>query len=545
MAATVKRFTKDAYAKYLLENHDRFFHLLHCVTAAGYAATKKLVVKNAANDVCVLPAGIANLTRRVIPLSLQARQHLPGIPTVHYDPRSLTIIGGAAIEAYDASYPMDEYYRQTADIDAVWWPTITLPRDFKTQLEAPSTEYVNTENEKYKYIYQTANNSDLAEEGPHIPFRYAYRYGQRNDSSYVNTASKNIIAHAANFAVLSSSKAIQVLCQQYVSELQKQLSTFIATRDAELKQIALEGFGKKVVLIEARVRMSNLFVAGVCNVWGYLLLHSEDGSVNTIKLIEVAIHDGASSQKSNTIEPAGSDFIYSRYQEKDALTKPHPIQYQLRDGTTYEASIPIIQRLLDQQLKALEGRLESDDKITTHMMRSKFLHYIMRNEDPALAEEYKRIFISLCEKHDKLKRLCWKPAAPTAAPVPVALTAAPTAPPDYPPSYIPATAYAHSLQPIPPPTAAPRPPPTPRPKSYLETVARTAPAPTPKTRGPLLTWIFKGTTGAGEEIFELVDSRTGQVMRRNYRAPTGPPPTRRRGGKTRRRRTKQSRSHQD
>ncbi len=526
---------KDAYAKSVLENQEMFFHLLDCVTMAGHDATRKNVVKEAANDICVLPAGVPNLTRRVIPLALNVRQHLPGIPTVHYDPRSITIIGGAAVQAYDATMPTDEYYQQTGDIDAVWWPKITLPRDFKTQLAASSTEYANPETEKYSYIYQTANNSEKAEEGPRIPYMYAYRYGTRNAATYVNTSTKNILRDATNFAVLSSSRAIQVLCGQYVAELQKYLNEFIVKHDGTLRAIALEKYGKKLDRLEARVRMSNLFIAGVCNVWGYLILGDNEGHEYTIKLIEVAIHDGASSQKSNTIEPAASDFIFSRYQEIGALTKPELIQYQVKDGAVYQAFLPIQQRLLDQQLKALEGRVGSNEKVTTHIMRSKFLHLMIRRDNPDMAEHYKGIFIALCEKHKELEKLCWRPVKPPITPtIPTSLpplippaaqhpsyARAPHAPHAQHPSYARALHTPHT----------PHTPHSPRvthniPQQYHATThaANRTPhrAPQQTRTGvppPSYKWVFVGTTGAGEEIFDLIDEYSGHVLSRNFRAP--------------------------
>ncbi len=410
--ATASAAATEAFAKAVLQQRHLFLDLMQVVGKAGEAAVAKKAVQDAANHVCMLPLGVPHLTRRVVPLALQVRHPMPAIPTVSYDARSITIIGGAAVQAYHAYKAVSEYDRPTSDIDAVWWPKIILPTNIRAQLQSDAAEYVSTESPKYKHIYQTHNDPEIHEhEVVHKePFRYAYSFGGREGRTHVDTTKKNIHLDAAQFAVISSSKAIQTLIVEYTRQLERLMQEYVERNKEDLTDIARDMFeSPRGYVFSGAAKFKNLFIAGICNVWGYILIQSTSGRLlGTVKIIEMTIHDGASSQRSDTLEPDTADFIFSRYQPDSAMTKPIGMRFP-----PFEFRVPYAERLLQQQIRAIQLRTIEPkpdmQKLHSHVLRCRFLYKLLASDTPdaeTALQKYRDQFAEICKTNKALDYLC-------------------------------------------------------------------------------------------------------------------------------------------
>ncbi len=445
---------KEKFMQSVLQNEDLFFGLVHVLQKAGQLAAGKSKVLNAGNDVCMLPLEKEGLTRRVVPLGL--RMVSPAIPTVNFDPRSITLVGGAAVQVYTHLQGRNAFYRQTSDIDAVWWPKILLPPSYRQQL-ASSATLVDPEVKKYEYIRQArkANSENNVADELEI-FRFNYKFGTKSDMQYIDSASIGPLVEAPSHAVLSSSWAIQAMVQEYTKQLEVQLREFIKHRRELLEPLAREAFeyGEGPLVMKASTKFGNLFLAGISNVWGFIVIEGADGKkIGAVKCIEMTIHDGASSQRSNTLMNANTDVVYSIY--NGGKYAPAGV-----DMGSYVFQIPLIDRLLDQQLFALEVREDSPNlKIQTTIYRIKYLYNLLKKERKVdKINKYEEEFTRLCTRSE-LKFLCEKGLEPALAVVAAAATA--TAPAPAPaPAPLPLTFAPASPLPFHPPMPSPLPPPT-------------------------------------------------------------------------------------
>ncbi len=407
IAAFIKMASQD-FAKSLLKQEHLYIQLVAILKQSAEIALKKKSVQNAANNINVLPIGIPDLTRRVAPLTLKAVPDKEFIPIVHFDPRSITVVGGAAVQAYHIYNPMEQYYVQTSDIDAVWWPKIILPSNFKKQLE--SATLLNTPLEQRR----NDPESNEVNESKKMSFYPSLKFGSRNaDPIEISNDAKDPLLNAEKYAVVSSSQAIQTLASEYTTQLKIQLNAFVRIYASELIQLATELYGPGEYVFQGASKFNNLFIAGSCNIWGYIVVTRAGEKLASSKLIELTLHDGASSQFSNTIEEAETDFIFSRH-----LTKDHewtPATVKIND---VEVHVPRLDRLLQQQLESLKKRAVSQ-KTNTTILRCKFLHHMIRDKmGDAVATTFTDIFASLCSERTELASLCIPmPAEPLATPI--------------------------------------------------------------------------------------------------------------------------------
>jgi hypothetical protein len=366
------------FAQWILGDTPLFFELGYALVKAGEVAIQRPDVVTAANDVCVLPINLEGCTRKKAPIDIKLES---ATPVVQFNTHSLTIVGGSAIQAYTTVKGRNENYVQTTDIDAVWWPNITLPASLKKQLQEKGT-LVNSETSSHPYILQSRKPNPNSEK-PNAPEKYMFPVPRNEDfDKYLESD---------HFAVLSSSWAIQSLVQIYVKELEKQLTRLIGLKDNKTKLIgyAKEIYGIENPVITAATKYHNQFALGICSIWGYLVIHEGATHHATIKLIELTIHDGASSQKSTQLEPAIHDIVFSHISEV----------------ITYSGKIirvPTIQRLMDQQLYVLGSRSDERKKTTLH--RINFLYKYLKDNP-----KYTAVINDLCSKGEKI--LCFKPAA--------------------------------------------------------------------------------------------------------------------------------------
>jgi hypothetical protein len=528
----------DKYAKSILEDIQLFYDLIQVLNKAGEDAVARNSVKNAANNICVLPMGVKDVIRRTVPLEVKVTPKSTIIPTVHFDHRSITIVGGAAVQIYKNDTRIkNDNYRQTTDIDAVWWPKIMLPVNIQEQLTG-GAEFVNAE--KKTYLQQSRNpNSESEEPDVKEPYRYLY-----------NHEKTEMIAHP-EFAVVSSSWAIQALAQEYTKQLKIYLTYYITHHGETLTAMARDVFGIESPVIEAATKYDNVFVAGIINVWGYLVIYTKEGErVAATKLIEMTIHDGASSQISNTLQGAQDDIVFSLYNVKADETTP--VTMTLSDKI-YQ--VPTLQRLLDQQLFALKNRSGTDTaKVQTTLYRIKYLYKLLLGKQRVTKiDKYEEEFAALCTK-DQLKFLC-EPAKTRAAallPTPVPMNPAlPTGyamappmyyasmPPAYPPGYYASTPTSYAAAPpyyASTPTSYAAAPPyyASTPTSYATAPPYYASTPTSyatpppansrrthkqKNKDNRIYSKWTGISPDGSDIYELIDIDTGMIVGTEYKRP--------------------------
>jgi hypothetical protein len=322
----------EEFAGIVLEHEGLFTELIQCVENAGKATVFSKRVLATANLVCVAGQGMENLNRRMLPLEVFIQQERKGklmdpmIPTVNFDARSITLVGGGAIKAYDIcfrdrgiSYTNP---KKTPDLDFVWWPTIVLPGGFP---EFVRTHAKPLDTTKYTYL--------------------------RDVPMYYQSPRENPFFHAEQFCVVSSSMAIQTVIGEFEKNLFNQLDLFVQRNIEGLLHIARVVYKTPAVAIGVRTAHKNVFVAGICNVFGYLVVTVGDQEY-PVQIIEFTIHDGASSQISTTLEPAISDPVFSMYTTRATM----PFSCITLQKNSSKFTVPLLDRLLDQQFFALRRR---------------------------------------------------------------------------------------------------------------------------------------------------------------------------------------------
>lgn len=231
--------------------------------------------------------------------------------TVRYEPQDITVVGGAALNIYDATlHPfkmrhhigqLEQYIKKTtADMDMVWWPTIT---------------------------------SKFEE----------------------------------NWIVVSSSPAIQLA----VTMFEKELTSYLNAPAISNAFIAMFGptlyeYGQ---LTECTVEVENLPepLAGISNISLSFHLSFNGGEpIILYKLCEIAIHDGGASQRYDekgqeikTLQPMQQDPVYCTEEEN---TAPLIFKKSKIPKSTDAILVPSMLPFIKQQVFAFGNHIRSDKK---------------------------------------------------------------------------------------------------------------------------------------------------------------------------------------
>ena len=231
-------------------------------------------------NVKMLPIGHPGVTRWREP-----RVVMNNAPMIQFNPKNITLVGGAAINVYDFLLGANrEHYieKGTTDLDIVWWPDTVISRPF-------------------------------------LP--------------YDNTL----------YTVVSTSEIYKQLGNVLKEKLKKQGDAFVEQRKGHiLTELLSSKYGIHRTKITVDVKTNEVRVAGVLSVSIDLILDDQ-----TVHIADISLHDGASSQKSNTLEFPHTDIVYSNYQFINN------IHFDI--GTV---NVPHLSRLIDQQKRALENRVQ-------------------------------------------------------------------------------------------------------------------------------------------------------------------------------------------
>jgi hypothetical protein len=350
----------EEMAEAIIQDQQLFLNLCFAVSSAAEHAVSRQVVAES-NDICLLPT-MESVERDIVPVCLKV-EGIDGV--VKFNPMGMTFVGGAAIHMYNLALKdilRHNFTRNTPDIDAVWWPEIQLPPNIVDQVNTKATVLEDTSG---KYGWTSREH--------HVAFR------------------------GTNYIVVSASPAIKSLVKSFEATLQKELNRFLERNRLQLTgHIRSKTERRTPTVLEFKTASEHHIKSGVWNVQGNLHFYNR-----VIKLIEIAVHDGGSSQipPVSTIEPQARDPIYLRPINTDIT------RLRLAGG---QFSVPILTKLFDQQFFALTVRFnsiwnrfaESGDekkseirrKVESHYRRCYYLLFIMRRcLQPQLKEQLANI----------------------------------------------------------------------------------------------------------------------------------------------------------
>lgn len=331
--------SEDEFAGTLLENEELFYGLIQAVHKAG-----EPVVVNP-NSVCVLPIGQNGITRRTRPIEINVNRSV-----VNLDKRSITLVGGGAVQAYNFAikdrigFEYKNPTKKTTDLDFVWWPTITLPGTISNLVKTHGT---SLDTSKYDW-FKTE------------PFKY----------------SDEPISYDGHFTVVSTSPVIQDVVHQFEQQLANQLEEYSKTYADAILAIASNVYKTSDLILGIQTNIKNVFIAGICNVFGSLII-TANGTDHIIQIIEMTIHDGASSQISTKLENAVSDPMFSIYTNQPQGTISNISLYH--NSKIY--TVPVLDRLMEQQFFALQNHYKylygqsRNEKLETHFRRCHYIYY--------------------------------------------------------------------------------------------------------------------------------------------------------------------------
>jgi hypothetical protein len=319
---------------------DFFIPLTDLVTAAAREALNSNTFGGGSKDMCLLPKGLDGITRSTVPFCMDGRTL--GYGTIQYNPRSVCFVGGAALHAYGlATEPvfgrniMEK--QKTTDIDAVWWPT--------TRTLTPQTNQSLLEIQDYSY-------KPLSTQG---------QYFKEAPLDYIKTAKE--------YLIVSSSPYIQTLATATAEQMKLYGDTFLEAHSVHLQRLIasyIPDMATESLRIEAGAE--HIRMPGVWNV--SCTLHI--GSGTALKLVELAIHDGASSQKSAALEDKRSDLVYQTQSPGDAWDIVGlPVRSHIRN-------VPTLRHFMSQQWLALSNRVNVYWMTKNATMLPKILTHYLR-----------------------------------------------------------------------------------------------------------------------------------------------------------------------
>ena len=335
----------DKITAYLLSDPTVFVNLCTALTTAAGKPFSDPSYIEARNRICILPANTESITRNVKPLVLDVDS------AVKFVSNDLTIVGGSAVYAYDLLLRrnLSNYLSTpTSDIDAVWWPRISFPQKFKQTVNNSSVLFDEPEFE---------NEPDpCGKEAPRFPKPYF-------------TKPKSELVKAEKFKIVSSSPAIRTLALAFRMALQNELNSMTATMNLHISSL-LAAYFPQGSAIHITTQVKHTRAAGVWNVSAQYQI----GGI-CLKLIDVSIHDGASSQFASKLEEWDVDPAYTPW--KNIIRLPY---------SYYNIPVPYIVNLIDQQRLALKNRVSSvwqgslpGEKAQTHYRRIRYFYDVLHS----------------------------------------------------------------------------------------------------------------------------------------------------------------------
>jgi hypothetical protein len=291
-------------------------------------------LENLKYNVNLLPIGEPGVTRRMKPIEYRS-----AIPLIQFYPQNITLVGGAAINVYDFILGANRsqfMQKGTTDLDLVWWPDVITS------------------------IFQKTRGGTTVQ----IP--------------HTVVSSSDIFEVLANNVKLALTGGVQIFINQYRHLILNEI----------LPKYNIHKYTTAGSLIKNDIHVRHTSIAGAYNIGIDLIfekhLPGNQTDKTTVRIGDISIHDGASSQESNTLEYQHTDIIYSNMQLINYIP--------FTSGTIH---VPYITRLIDQQKRALENRVKMvwngrraelmTEKAQTHYRRLRYilniLHFLAFSAD--------------------------------------------------------------------------------------------------------------------------------------------------------------------
>jgi hypothetical protein len=335
----------------IIREAELFLSLYQAVLTAGRETIEDSRVINARNNVCVLPLEQKGITRSVLPLHIPQARMLHEPPIVTFNPAHLTVVGGCALAAYDFHIGGDytKYISTpTPDMDIVWWPEIDVYSD------AVQKSFFQR-----RMLDQIMQANFLKVDLP---------------LSRQQLISRS--THHQNFAITSLSPAIVTLAMVMQEKLKKSLTAFVTAYATVISNMLAHGNAS----LRTSVEHKHVYRAGVHNLTGIIYINDRP-----LKILDVTIHDGASSQISQKLEHMITDEIYCHPQNGIRF-----LQFMYGGFRTVHMAVPFYSNFVNQQSLALRNRVQQywdgridPEKAKVHAARIRYIYDMLEaTRDP-------------------------------------------------------------------------------------------------------------------------------------------------------------------
>ncbi len=325
--------------------------LVHAVIEAGQVTVLSKIMQKFKHAMCVLPLGLKGVNREIKPLILYDKE-----VEIEYKWQDITVVGGCVINAlnFHTQRDLGAYFPNlTSDIDIVWWPS------------------------------SIKGMSRIAEAAKIAPFLDQEHFGQYPpyikpfDTVYATFFDESIRKQTV-YSPVSSSGAIVALAHIMGENMEKQLNDSLKRTHLVERIHAIIGhrvqlhFEVESSLASSGREMFASIKSGSWNLRG--ILHV--GKLFKLKLIDLAIHDMASSQKTpeKILQDPTTDPIYVSTERDLILHMKHLpftpfLPIPRLNVFAYQQFFGLINRMVEYR----EGKL-SREKVQMHHRRIQYIY---------------------------------------------------------------------------------------------------------------------------------------------------------------------------
>ncbi len=384
---------EEEFTAYLIGNPEIFKILYYCVVYAGKNTTDS--VKNAPemNSLTFLPIETKGTTRIIRPFFCNYKNI-----KLEYDWTDITIVGGSAISAIELITQKDteDYLHvQTSDIDIVWWPRKLHGYEFLPIAAQKAPVYPATSEdgktillESYEQFLTSDQNTQLRKKEDYVitSLSPAIIHLTRTFAKNLDSMLKEFIIRDMDYV-----QTVYKICNAYYPV---EPSTFLfnfsveASCDTNLQ----ESDSKEIAIQKSRILKSSI----LSGTWSVVVYMEFPKIPLRIKILDIAIHDECSSQKSDSLISSHDDPIYTSHSVPDSI-----LEVEI-PRSKFTLRLPTVKRLLEQQFLALQNRIRDYweykkgdmQKILTHHRRIQYLIDLLQEALYTGSNQYKHLLVN-------------------------------------------------------------------------------------------------------------------------------------------------------
>lgn len=363
---------EEEFTAYMLSNPETFKILYYCAVTAAKNTTDTLSSSDEMSHLTFLPLETKDITRAIKPFFCNYKN-----VSIEYDWQDLTIVGGSAITALEivTQKDTDNYLDvQTTDIDIVWWPS-SLKGDSLLPIIAQKAPIYPSISDDGKTIL-TENYDTFLFSNFSTDIRKKNKYGITSLSPAIihltRSFAKNLQQSLLKYVIADVTYVTTIynLCRTFYNVDPK---TFTVQFTVEAScDTNLSSTNSKNQTFQKVKAIKGSILSGSWNVVAYMEIPTIP---LRIKVLDIAIHDECSSQKSDTLFFKTDDPIYSSHYT------PNSLFVMNIPRSKFTMTLPTIQRLLEQQYLALQNRIQEYwigkykdvQKILTHHRRIQYI----------------------------------------------------------------------------------------------------------------------------------------------------------------------------